>query len=200
MANVHAHGQHLGSTDAPIEAVQHAIKSMTTAMNERLDDLARQYREMVVIEDEYRQRLRQLVGDDGYERLRALHKRSYERPGILPKQPESPIEVLARRVDQKRRERELLMELKVSPEALRSLYRATRKKITESIPPPPSRDGQISSLLRPFDLPSAIREGKANPWTIAGRRIRAVVFRVRDAVAVRIGEGDDLEIFVVSLV
>lgn len=167
MTTVHAHQQHLGPTDAPMEAVQHAVKAMTTAMNERIDNLGRQYREMAVIEEEYRQRLRQLLGDDGYERFRALHQRSYERPGTLPKQPGSLTKIMALRVEQKRRKHELLMELKVSPEALRSLYRETRTKIVASIPPPPSRDGQILSLLRPFELPSEIREGKANPWTIA---------------------------------
>jgi hypothetical protein len=167
MTNVYAQSHHLAPTDAPIEAMQHAVKAMTTAMNERVDDIGRQYREMAVIEEVCRRRLQQLIGDDGYKRLRALHKRLYERPAILPKQPESPTEVLARRDNDKRRKHELLMELKVSPEDVRSLYREMRKKIVGSIPPPPSRDGQILSLLRPFDLPSEIREGKANPWTIA---------------------------------
>ena len=166
MTRIFAQNHYLSPTDVPIEATQHAVKAMTTAMNERTDDIGRQYSAMEGIKEEHGRRLRQLIGEDGYERLRALHKRSTERAGILPKQPGSPAEVRARRTYNQQRKRELLLDLKVSPDDLRSLYRETRKKIVETIPPPPQYDGQISSLLRPFDLPEAIREGRANPWTI----------------------------------
>lgn len=107
---------HQVAPDAPFEVMQSAIQRLTTSTHERLEDIGRQFRTVHSIEEAHQRQLRELLGDSGYDDLRALR----EQPTALPvgpgKQPTSPTDVMARRADHQRRVRELLAELKVSPD------------------------------------------------------------------------------------
>jgi len=161
-----AQHHHVASNNVPFGAVQGAIQRLTTSAHERVEDIGRQFVKVRSIEEAHRHQLRELLGDAGYEELRALRQRPTDRPSGPGKRPASSADALDRRADQQRRVRELLTELKVSPDRLRAVNRESRLKVASAIPAPPTRDGQLVSLVRPYDIPREIREGKANPWTV----------------------------------
>lgn len=165
MKTVFAQHHHVAS-NAPFDAVQSVIQELTGSARNRLEEMGRQFNEIRSIEEAHRYQLRKLLGDEGYDELRSLSRRRSERPRPPGKQPESHSEILARRAERLARVRALLSELKVSPEKLRAVNRDSRTKVAGTIPPPPSRDGHLVTLHRPYDIPSEIRDGKANPWTV----------------------------------
>jgi hypothetical protein len=146
-----------------VEAPGHALHGHAAADADRVGPAARQEQEMQAFQQQCRYRLTQLLGQDGVERLQRLRRRPYERASGVPPQPGSPKDVHARKLDQHRRKHELLSDLCIHPEDLRSLSREMRDKITGSIPLPPMRDRVLQTFIRPLDIAPDIAEG--NPRT-----------------------------------
>jgi len=139
---------------------------MGTSISTRIDEMQRQLHDITAIKDAHQHELRRLLGDAGYEELAAL-RQHIERPKGPGTQPESQSEMLARRADRKARVRALLDELKVSQDQIHAVNAGSRAKIARTIPPPPkTEDGQIVTTVGPYEVPSEIREGRGNPWTI----------------------------------
>lgn len=165
MNTVFAQNYHIEPpANAPFEALQSATQGMATAIHARIEEMQRQSREIAAIEETHHYELRKLLGDAGYDALNTLRRRA-ERPKGPGKQPESHAELIARRADRQGRLRELLGELKVSPQRIRAINAEARAKIARTIPPPPAQDGQIVTGFGPYEVPSDIREARAN-WTI----------------------------------
>jgi hypothetical protein len=146
--------------------MQSAAYGLAAAARTRMDETKRQAEQAAAIGEAHRYELRKLLGESGYNEMRALIRRRDERPVIPGAQPESISAIQARRAERQARLRALLGELKISPDRLRAINAQTREKIMRTIPPPPSRDGQTITFHRPYDVPVEIREQRASPWTV----------------------------------
>jgi hypothetical protein len=165
MKPVFAQNYHIDPGGAPLEAVQSATNGMASSIRSRLEEMARQEREIAAIEEAHRYELRNLLGASGYDELAALRRREERLRGV-GKQPESQAEIIARRTERKERVRALLGELKVSPDRIRALNRESRAKVAKTVPPPPTVDGHIATTTGAYDLPAEIRNGSISGWTV----------------------------------
>lgn len=140
-------------------------------LNARQQDVARVAElaaQVNAIGEDHRARLGKGVGD-AYQRLRVAVQAD-KAARVARMEPPGGPEMGAEGKKQLRSERlrhgeELLRELKIDPKVIRSENERTRSLLEELLPKPPMRDDQPVLLVKAEDVPKAIREGTANPWT-----------------------------------
>lgn len=157
-------------TEVPFEARHAVIEQMKASEQADIKQTGEQASTAIQIRQEHREQIQKIMGADKYEQLRAYiaeQKQNQAKSMLPPHGPDMSIEELAK-LDEKRKKEALtyIRELGVNVNQLKALGEQTRKRLADLVPPAPTEQGKPVILVLPDDVPSDIRAGKANPWTI----------------------------------
>jgi hypothetical protein len=124
-------------------------------------------RKTVEVQSRHREDLRAVLGAQKYERLISFTRDGRRKQAEGATGPSRDIDAAARvRAERREASRALLTEMRINVAELKKVSEASRRRLIELVPPFPEREGRPVELVRPNDVPRAIRERKTNPWTI----------------------------------
>jgi hypothetical protein len=155
--------------EVPLEVRRAVLEHLLVARQEDLARVGEHAAAVDAIRDDHRSRLAKAVGARNLQSLRRgveadeAARRERIRPPAGPEMDLQEAEKLQK--ERASQSAALLRDLKVGAKTLRSENERTRRLLEELLPKPPMRDGEPVILIRTEDVPEAIREGTANPWT-----------------------------------
>ena len=170
MQTLHSSQSQVGlHSEVPLETYQAVLEHLISAEQADVRRVGKVTRKIKLIEQKYKEEVRDLMGANKYKQLRAYVaevKQAQAERLLPPRGPDMSVEELAGLHAQRREaSQKFLNKLGVSAIDLAKLTKSYRRQLERLVPPPPTLKGKPVQLVLPADVPPAIRAKKTNPWT-----------------------------------